>query len=145
MSDEKEVKGEVTPMLPGQNFRPGNVTLFQIAESHGKELGRPQSAGNAEVSQRDKEILAKAIPADKIENVLAKREISQPKPVQSKVAFTRGMVVKHKPTGEKVTIMQTDVDTNSRGHIRHEVCIVGTTKKFKVPERNLEVISNGSR
>jgi hypothetical protein len=139
VKDEKNIVRE--KQLPGQKFSSGNLTLFQIAESKGKQLGHPQTSySDAQVSDRDKEILEKAIPADRVESIIRAKG-KQKEKLSSKIK--RGMIMQHIPTGEKVTIMATDVDTNTRGHIRHEVCIVGTTKKFKVPEKNLKVISNG--
>jgi hypothetical protein len=141
----KEKDKIVEQQLPGSKFGSGNTTLFQITASKGTKLGQPQM-DSGEVSERDKEILAKAIPANRIESVL--RAAAQSK-VSSKVnnvankpkpkLIKRGMVVKHNPTGQKVTVLATEVDTDKHGKIRHEVCVVGTSKKYKVLEENLEV------
>ena len=124
---EKPKDETVQQLMPGQNFSPGSVTLFQIAESRGKNIGQNQSPAEATISDRDKAILAKAIPADRFERVL--------KSVANKIEV--GSTMKHKPTGKHVKIIKLNVGKSGHGAIQHLVKVEGSSKKVKVKGDNL--------
>lgn len=133
---EKDKKLE--RQLPGSKFGSGNTTLFQIAESKGSKLGQPVIESGATILEKDQQILANAIPANRIEQVL-RSKMTQSNQKKNKL-IARGLVMKHKPTGKKVTVLKTEIDTDKNGKIRHEVCVVGSSKKYKVLEESLEKI-----
>ena len=120
-------KDEKVQQMPGQNFSPGSVTLFQIAESRGKNIGQNQSPAETTISDRDKAILEKTISADRFERVL--------KSVATKIEV--GSVMKHKPTGKHVKIVKLNVGKSGHGAIQHMVKVEGTSIKCKVKGDNL--------
>lgn len=149
MSNETK---QVVQQLPGHNFRSGSVTLFEIAESQGKNIGsRGSIPADAVVEDKYKDTLAKAIPVDKIEDVLRKnsekkvevpaRHIGKSHTVK-KVAIHRGLKMLYK--GKlKVVVIHPDADFVG-GNFLHLILVTEGElkgKKFKVPESKLEVIS----
>jgi F0F1-type ATP synthase delta subunit len=125
--------GSIEQLMPGCNFSPGNITLFEIAESHGKKLGQPQQEpADVIVSDRDKEILSKAIPADKFENVLRSvaAQVEQRK-------ITLNKVMKHKPTGKAVKVIKLNVGKSRHGSVQHMIKVEGSSVTCKVKEENL--------
>ena len=148
---QQEVKMSEGNGSPTKLYPTGGSTMFDILEgraasrsSVGAPFDRSVQEGSpaaAVIEEKNKEILAKAVSPDAFERALT-RKASQPS-TSSQVKFKRGMVVRHVPTNKRVTIMATGVDTDYKGEIRHHVCVVGTDKKYKVPESALEVIPNG--
>jgi hypothetical protein len=124
---EKPKDGTVEQLMPGANFASGSITLYEIIESKGKKIGQTQSPAEATISDRDKAILAKAIPADRFERVL--------KSVANKLEV--GNVMFHKPTGKHVRIIKLNVGKSSHGAIQHSVKVLGTSIKCKVKGDNL--------
>lgn len=124
--------GTIEQLMPGQNFSPGNITLFQIVESKGKKIGQNLAPAEAIISDRDKAILDKAIPADRFEKVLANvsTELDRRKLVVGKIML-------HKPTGKHVKIVKLNVGKSGHGSIQHLVKVEETNIKCKVKGDNL--------
>lgn len=169
MSNEKKI---VEQQLPGWNFSSGNTTLFAIAESHGKNLGSQQSIpADAIVEDKNKDILDKAIPADKIESVLKQKKYEKqveavlfngtvdhinkkyPPMIGSdldnplrlpisriKVPITRGQVMLHTPTKQKVKVLIPNYDIAKNNRVRHQVKSLTTKIVAVVPEDKLEML-----
>lgn len=131
MSEEKK---NVEQQLPGQNFSSGSVTLFQIVESKGTKLGHANSSDeNAIVSDRDKELLANAIPAKAFDKL-----VKHPKNIyQQAKNIIRGKSYNHTPTGIMVTVVEANASLTKKGTIQHLVMPLGSKKKFLVADNNL--------
>jgi hypothetical protein len=143
MADEEK---EVPKQMPGASFSPGNVTLFQIAESHGQNIGQRSSIpAGAIVEDKYKEILEKAIPADRIERVLASKanaqvqKVEKPKTKLMSIPVEKGMIFRHKKTNQKVKVKKAYIGKSSEGIDQHQVKLFGdkSDKTFIVKESNL--------
>ena len=138
--------GKQQDQVPLAKERTSGTTLLSIVESKGQNIGTP-TIESGTILEKDKAAFSKAIPADRLEQVISagnskKRKqqavVTRTNGTLSSKQIKRGMVMNHKSTGKKVVIVKTNVSSTGSGELQHLVMVAGTDKKYIVKESNLE-------
>src|SRR5436309_2699591 len=108
---------------PEKLFRKEGTLFGMIESGHvpktshpGIPDGQPYVVGQT-LNEVEKQALEKAVPASVFEKKLISHVDAATR--NSKRTIKRGMIMKHQPTDNKVTVIEADVDTTSKGEIRH--------------------------